>query len=76
MRQIVEKTQAVNRQIQKISTTIDEENTILTKMADQVREMGQFATSTSATSQECVALSNELYEQVDHMNNIIDRFQV
>lgn len=38
--------------------------------------IGDFATSTSATSEECVSLSNELYEQVNRMNEMIEHFKV
>ena len=45
-------------------------------MTKQVDEIGEFAENTSATAEECVALSNELYDQVDCMNGMIDKFKV
>ena len=46
------------------------------KIKLDVRKVSDFTENTSATSEECVGLSQELHEQVDKVNNIIAKFKV
>lgn len=76
MKQLVEKTKNVNEQILMIAKSIDTENAVLKDILSRVLEMEQFSTNTTATSEELVSQSNELYHQVDKMNSMIEHFQL
>lgn len=76
MQNVVEKTQNVTNHVQEIAMTIKEESDIVDSMSKNFSEMEAFTTNTSATSQQCVAMSNELYEQVDRMHEVIGRFRL
>lgn len=76
MQSIVAQTEAVNKHMRLVEEAILYESSVVEKVADNVANMTEFTTNTSATSQECVALSEELYEQVDKMHEIIGKFQL
>ncbi len=76
MESVVEKTQNVNTHVQDIAQTIRQESDVMNQMSQNFSEMEDFTTNTSATSEECVAMSNELYEQVDRMYSIIGKFRI
>lgn len=76
MQDVVAKTEDVNRHVQAIADSIRQETEIMDAVTKNFTEMGDFTTNTSATSEECVALSNELYEQVDRMHGIISQFKL
>ena len=76
MQDVVAKTEDVNRHVQAIADSIRQETEIIDAVTKNFMNMEDFTTNTSATSEECVALSNELYEQVDRMHSIIARFKL
>lgn len=76
MQRIVAQTEEVNNHMKLVEQAIVYESTIVEKVAANVANMTEFTTNTSATSEECVALSAELYEQVDKMHEIIGKFQL
>lgn len=76
MQRIVAQTEEVNRHMQLVADAIYTESAIVEKVAGNVADMAQFTSNTSATSEECVSLSEELYSQVDRMHEIIGRFTV
>ncbi|MGN0342821.1 MAG: methyl-accepting chemotaxis protein [Roseburia sp.] len=76
MQEVVEKTEDVNNHVQEIADSIRQETEIIDAVTKNFMNMEDFTTNTSATSEECVALSNELYEQVDRMHSILARFKL
>lgn len=73
---VVSKTENVNSQIQKIADTVEQEIEIINKVCESFGHVTDYTQNTSATSEECVALSHELFEQADHMHEILARFQI
>lgn len=76
MKQVVTLTDDVNAHIAAISKNIDEEAELVEKVSANMKNMENFTTNTQATSEECVALSEELYAQVDLMNQKINEFKL
>lgn len=76
MEQIVEITNDVNEHIQDIAVCIDSESESVGQVKEAMANMGSFTTNTQATSQECVALSTVLYEQVNIMKQEIGNFKI
>lgn len=76
MKAIVERTETVNEQMEKLSLDIEQNKATVEVVAGSFSDMNDFTTSTSSTSEECVALSNELYDQVDKMHEIMNKFTV
>lgn len=76
MKQVVDITKQVDEHIGLIVSSIKEENDLVIAVSQNVDQMDGFATNTSATSEECVALSNELYNQVEVMNKEINTFRI
>jgi len=76
MKQVVTLTEDVNEHIIAIAKNIDEEATLVDQVSDRMKSMEDFTSNTQATSQECVALSEELYAQVDLMNQKINEFKL
>lgn len=76
MQIILEKNANVNDHVKDIASSIRSEVQIIDLVSNNFKTMEDFATNTSSTSEECVALSNELYEQVDRMHEIIAQFKV
>lgn len=72
----VDKTGDVDNCIMDIANSIEQETEIMERVSKNFVEMADFTTNTSATSEECVALSHELYDQVDKMHEIIKHFKV
>ena len=62
--------------IAEIAENIEKENEMVEKVASNMKQMEDFASNTQATSEECVALSNELYEQANLMNSKVKEFTV
>ncbi len=73
---VVNKTEDVNMQIKKIAATVEQEIEIINKVSKSFEQVSDFTQNTSATSEECVALSNELFEQANHMHDILARFEI
>lgn len=76
MKEVVTLTEDVNTYIAEIAKNIDEEASLVNDVSVQMKTMESFTTNTQATSQECVALSDELYAQVDLMNEKIKEFKL
>lgn len=76
MKQVVELTEDVNAHISAIASNIGDEADIVSKVSDNVKHMETFASNTKMTSEECVALSDELYKQVNLMNEKITQFKL
>ena len=73
---IVRITNDVDSRIQSIADCISDENTIVKDVKEAVSNMGDFTTNTQATSEECVAMSQVLEEQADHMQEAVRRFKI
>lgn len=76
MKQVVTLTDDVNAHIVKIARNIDDEAALVEKVSQNMKSMENFTTNTQATSEECVALSDELYAQVALMNEKIKEFKI
>lgn len=76
MQVVVNKSEDVNKYIKTIADSIENETEIINLVSKNFEEMSEFTSNTSATSEECVALSQELFEQVEKMNQIIEKFKV
>ncbi len=76
MKQVVEITNDFNNHVEMIVSSIKEETELVDAVSGNVDQMESFATNTSATSEECVALSSELYDQVEVMNKQINAFRI
>lgn len=76
MKQVVTLTDDVNSHIAAIAKNINVEAALVGKVSDSMKSMESFTTNTQATSEECVALSDELYAQVDLMNEKIMEFKI
>ena len=73
---MVEITEDVNAHIADIASHINNEAQMVTRVSSNMKQMESFATNTQATSEECVAMSNELYEQVNLMNSKVAEFKL
>ena len=76
MKQVVEITDAVNAHISEIAANIEHEAEMVEHVSENVSRMEEFAASTRTTSEECVSLSKELYEQANRMNEKVSEFKV
>lgn len=76
MEGVVRITNDVDSRIQSIADCISDENTIVKDVKEAVSNMGDFTTNTQATSEECVAMSQVLEEQADHMQEAVRRFRI
>lgn len=76
MKHVVALTDDVNAHIQDIAKNIDNESVLVDRVSSQMKSMESFTTNTQATSEECVALSDELYAQVNLMNQKIQGFRL
>lgn len=76
MNAIVVSNQDVNEHIRSIVTSIENETEIMGSVGDNFKNISTHTMNNSATSQECVALSEELFTQVEKMHEIIGRFKV
>lgn len=76
MKQVVTYMNDVNEHISLIAKNIDDESELVGKVSEQMKNMESFTSNTQATSEECVALSDELYAQVDLMNEKIKEFKL
>lgn len=76
MKQVVELTAEVNKQIEIIAENIENETAMVSNVSENIKHMEDFATNTQATSEECVALSDDLYAQVNLMNQKITEFRL
>jgi len=76
MKQVVTLTDDVNSHIAIIAKNIDDEAALVEQVSVNMKNMESFTANTQATSQECVALSDELYAQVDLMNDKIREFKL
>lgn len=76
MQQVVTLTDDVNAHIASIAKNIDDETTMVEHVSKQMKNMEGFTTNTQATSEECVALSDQLYAQVALMNEKIKEFKL
>ena len=69
-------TAEVNKQIEIIAENIEHETAMVSNVSENIKHMEDFATNTQATSEECVALSDDLYAQVNLMNQKITEFRL
>lgn len=76
MQQVVVLTDDVNDHIVSIAKNIDDEASMVEQVSKQMKNMEDFTSNTQATSQECVALSDQLYAQVALMNEKIKEFKI
>ncbi|MCR5356405.1 MAG: methyl-accepting chemotaxis protein [Lachnospiraceae bacterium] len=76
MREVVEKTDRVNKQISLIADAIREDSKILDEIAGRIGSMENFADTTKTTSKDCVDMSQGLYAEVDRMHEIVGRFEI
>lgn len=76
MKIVVSKSGEVNDKINVIAGSIENELTIVEEVDRKFAEITGFTTNTSATSEECVAMSQELFDQVERLHQIIGRFKV
>lgn len=76
LQMIVSKTQDVNDHVQEIVEAINSETEIISEVGGNFREISSHTMNNSATSEESVALSKELFDQVERMKDVISRFEV
>ena len=76
MREVVEKTDRVNKQISMVADAIREDSKILDDIARRIGSMENFADTTKTTSKDCVDMSQGLYAEVDRMHEIVGRFEI
>lgn len=76
MQESVEKTENVNNIISEIGNQIEENSMILDGIASSVVNMDKFAEKTRDVSQECSAMSQGLYDEVNRMYEIVGRFTI
>lgn len=76
MKLIAVRTGNVNDHVLAIADSIESETEIIGSVNQSFQEISGFTTNTSATSEECVALSQELFEQVERMHKLMERFRV
>lgn len=76
MKQVVDITEDVHNHIGMIVDSVKDETELVKAVSEKVEQMDAFATNTSATSEECVALSSELYDQVEVMHKEISSFKL
>lgn len=76
MKEIVAKTEEVNSHIVAIADSIRTESDIVEGVATTISSIEGFVSETENTSRECVQMTAGLYEEVDHMHEIIGRFEL
>ena len=76
MKNVVEKSEDVHSHISGIADSIREETSIVKDVEESVLGIGDFARETETTSKECVSMTQGLYEEVDRMHEIVDRFEL
>ena len=76
MKEIVTKTDEVNSHILAIKDSIHAESEIVESLALTIGSIEEFIDETEETSKECVEMTGGLYAEVDHMNEIIGRFEL
>lgn len=76
MEKVVELTEDVNNHVLTIASNIDSEAQMVQNVSSNMRDMKGFADNTKSTSKQCVALSDDLYTQVDLMNEKIAAFKI
>lgn len=76
MQIIVENNVRVNNQIRAIADSIERENQIISSVNDNFNNISSHTMNNSATSEECVALSEELFSQVELMHSILGEFKI
>lgn len=76
MKTVVDMNQGVTNHITQISECIHNGDRLVQEVHEEMKQMTEFASSTQATSEECVALSGVLFEQSEIMKNQISRFTV
>ena len=76
MKEIVSKTEEVNSHIAVIADSIRAESEIVEGVAATIGSIEGFVNETENTSKECVQLTTGLYEEVDHMHEIIGKFEL
>ena len=76
MKDIVAKTEEVNSHISEIADSIRAEGEIVEGVATVIGSIEGFVNETENTSKECVQMTTGLYEEVDHMHEIIGKFEL
>ncbi len=76
MKKVIDINDKVNAHVSRIGESIKAGNDAMRGIEMQMREMETFTTSTKATSEECVALSNVLHGQSEDMKKSIEQFNV
>ena len=66
----------VNDNIRIIADSIESETDTVGVVDRQFSDITGFTANTSATSKKCVAMSEELFEQVERLYQIVGRFKI
>ncbi len=73
---IVEKTEHVDAKISEIADSIHEEAEIINGITENVARVESFAEKTKETSQNSVAMTQELYAEVNRMHDTVEQFEL
>ena len=76
MKVVVSKAGEVNDNIRIIADSIESETDTVGVVDRQFSDITGFTANTSATSEKCVAMSEELFEQVERLYQIVGRFKI
>lgn len=76
MKQVVMATEEVNKQISQIAECIVKGSQMTSSVTDDMKRVEDFTTNTQATSEECVALAQTLYEQAALMQGNVEKFKM
>lgn len=74
MKEVVSMTEEVNDKITEISNCIAGGSEKVGALYDEMKKVEEYTTNTQATSEECVAMSNMLYEQAEAMKDNVSKF--
>ncbi len=76
MKQVVVATEEVNKQISQIAECIVKSSQMTASVTEDMKSVEDFTTNTQATSEECVALAQTLYEQAALMQGNVEKFKM
>lgn len=76
LQNVVASTNDVNEHIRTIVSSIEKETEIIQSVSTEFSDISDHTMTNSATSQECVAMSQELFSQVERMHELLGRYKI
>lgn len=76
MQNVVLSTNDVNEHIRTIVSSIERETEIIQSVSTEFSDISDHTMNNSATSEECVAMSQELFSQVERMHELLARYKI